>query len=138
MSSEHDFNQKIIAEFRANGGQVGGHFTGRTLLLLHTIGAKSGQERINPTAYVRDGERYIIIASNDGADTHPQWYHNLTANPLATIEVGTETLQARAATAEEPERTRLYNKMIEMMPGFANYLTKTQRTIPVGVLTPVP
>lgn len=130
--------KKIIAEFRANGGQVGGHFTGRTLLLLHTIGAKSGQERINPTAYVRDEEHYIIIASNDGADTHPQWYHNLTANPLATIEVGTETLQARAATAEEPEHTRLYNKMIEMMPGFANYLTKTQRTIPVVVLTPVP
>jgi deazaflavin-dependent oxidoreductase (nitroreductase family) len=137
MSSEHDFNQNIIAEFRANGGQVGGHFTGRTLLLLHTIGAKSGQGRINPTAYVRDGERYIIIASNDGADTHPQWYHNLVANPLVTIEVGAETLQARATTAEEPERMRLYNKMIAMMPGFANYLTKTQRVIPVVVLTPV-
>lgn len=137
MSSEHDFNQKIIAEFRANGGQVSGHFTGRTLLLLHTTGAKSGQTRINPTAYVRDGARYIIIASNDGADTHPSWYFNLVANPLVTIEVGTETLQARATTAEEPERTRLYNKMIEMMPGFANYLTQTQRTIPVVVLTPM-
>jgi deazaflavin-dependent oxidoreductase (nitroreductase family) len=137
MSSELEHNQKIINEFRANGGQVGGYFAGRTLLLLHTVGAKSGQERINPTAYVRDGERYVIIASNSGEAANPNWYYNLVANPLVTIEVGTETLQAQALIAAEPEHTRLYDKMVEMMPGFADYRIKAPRTIPVVVLTPV-
>src|SRR5690606_21950520 len=98
-----DWNQKIIEEFRANGGKVGGNFEGRTLLLLHSIGAKSGQERVNPTAYVRDGENFVIIASKGGAPTNPDWYYNLVANPLVNIEVGTETLQVRARVAEEPE-----------------------------------
>ncbi len=132
-----DHNQHIINEFRANGGKVGGYFAGRTLLLLHTIGAKSGQERVNPTAYVRDGERYVIIVSNNGRDTHSNWYYNLVANPLVTIEVGTERIQARASIVEEPERARLYAKMVEMMPSFADYPLKTTRIIPVFVLTPV-
>lgn len=132
-----DWNQKIIEEFRANGGKVGGNFEGRTLLLLHSIGAKSGQERVNPTAYVRDGENFVIIASKGGAPTNPDWYYNLVANPLVNIEVGTETLQVRARVAEEPERTRLYNKMAEMMPAFNDYKNKTSRKIPVFVLTPV-
>ena len=136
MSDEIEHNKGIINEFRANGGKVGGYFTGSTLLLLHTLGAKSQQERINPAAYVRDNERFVIIASNSGEDTHPNWYHNLVANPLVTIEVGTEKLQARASIAEEPERTWLYDKMVEMMPGFAEYPLKTPRVIPVVVLTP--
>ncbi|HEY5729356.1 MAG TPA: nitroreductase family deazaflavin-dependent oxidoreductase [Anaerolineales bacterium] len=131
-----DWNKKIIDEFRANDGKVGGHFEGKTLLLLHTTGAKSGQERINPTAYVKDGERFVIIASKGGSPTNPDWYYNLTANPLATVEVGTETFQVRAEVAEEPERTRLYNKMVEMMSGFDDYRHKTTRVIPVFVLTP--
>jgi deazaflavin-dependent oxidoreductase (nitroreductase family) len=135
MPTISSHNQSLVNEFRANAGKVGGFFEGRTLLLLHTVGAKSKEERISPTAYVKDGERYIVIASNGGRDHHPNWYHNLLANPLVTIEVGTETLQARAAVAEEPERTRLYEKMIEMMPGFAEYRLKTQRMIPVIVLT---
>jgi len=131
-----DWNKKIIDEFRSNDGKVGGHFEGKTLLLLHTIGAKSGQERINPTAYVKDADRYVIIASKGGSPTNPDWYYNLIANPLATAEVGTETFQVRAEVAEEPERTRLYNKMVEMMPGFDDYRRKTTRVIPVFVLTP--
>lgn len=136
MSDDIEHNKTIIEEFRANSGKVGGYFTGRTLLLLHTLGAKSQQERINPAAYVRDNERFVIIASNSGEETNPGWFHNLRANPLVTIEVGTETLQARATIAEEPERTRLYDKMVEMMPGFADYRRNATRVIPVVVLTP--
>ena len=131
-----DWNKKIIDEFRANDGKVGGHFEGKTLLLLHTIGAKSGQERINPTAYVKDGDRYVIIASKGGAPTNPDWYYNLVTHPQTKIEVGTETISVRAEVTEEPERTRLYNKMVEMMPGFDDYRRKTTRVIPVFVLTP--
>jgi len=130
-------NQQIIHEFRENEGKVGGRFQGKTLLLLHTRGAKSGQERINPVAYVQDNGRYVVIASKGGAPTNPAWYYNILANPLVTVEVGSEKFQARAAISEEPERTRLYEKMIEMMPGFADYRRKTTRTIPVITLTPV-
>lgn len=137
MLEVQDRNKKIIDEFRANEGKVGGYFAGKTLLLLHTIGAKSGQERVNPAAYVRDGDRYVIIASKGGAPTNPNWYHNLLANPLVTVEVGTETFQARATVAQEPERTRLYDKMVQMMPGFDEYRRRTTRIIPVMVLTPV-
>ena len=136
MSDDREYNKKIIQEFRENNGKVGAHFTGKTLLLLHTIGAKSGEERINPTAYVRDDERFIIIASNNGEEKHPSWYHNVLANSLVTIEVGGETLQVKATIAEEPEATRLYNKMIELMSGFAEYRQNTKRIIPVVVLTP--
>ena len=137
MSEANERNKIIIDEFRANDGKVGGRFEGKTLLLLHTKGAKSGQERINPVACIRDGDCLAVIASKGGADTHPDWYYNVTANPLVTIEVGTEKFQARASAAEEPERTRLYNKMIEVMPGFDDYRRKTTRVIPVIVLTPV-
>jgi len=137
MNKTNDRNQKIIDEFRANEGKVGGHFEGKTLLLLHSIGAKSGQERINPTAYVKDGENFVIIASKGGAPDNPDWYYNLIANPLVTVEVGTEKFQAKAKVAEEPERTRLYNKMAEMMPAFLDYQKQTEREIPVFVLTTV-
>ena len=137
MSEANERNKIIIDEFRANDGKVGGRFEGKTLLLLHTKGAKSGQERINPVACIRDGDCLAVIASKGGADTHPDWYYNVTANPLVTVEVGTEKFQARASAAEEPERTRLYNKMVEVMPGFGDYRLKTTRVIPVIVLTPV-
>ncbi|HSG41727.1 MAG TPA: nitroreductase family deazaflavin-dependent oxidoreductase [Anaerolineales bacterium] len=132
-----DWNQKIIEEFRANEGKVGGHFEGKALLLLHTSGAKSGRERINPLATVRDGDRFVVIASKGGADTHPDWYHNIVANPQVTVEFGTDTFQADAAVTDEPERTRLYDKMVEMMAGFDEYRKRTTRIIPVIVLTPV-
>jgi deazaflavin-dependent oxidoreductase (nitroreductase family) len=137
MLQINDRNKSIIDEFRANQGKIGGRFEGKTLLLLHTTGAKSGEERINPTAYVREGDRYVVIASKGGAPTNPDWYYNILANPLVTLEVGTEKFQAHAQVAEEPERTRLYNKMVEMMPGFDDYRKKTTRVIPVIILTPV-
>ena len=137
MSNQNDWNQATIDEFRANSGKVGGRFAGRTLLLLHTIGAKSKQERINPVAYVADADRFVIIASKGGAPTNPDWYFNLLAHPLVTVEAGTEQFQAQAEIASEPERTRLFNKMVEVAPGFAAYQQKTTRVIPVIILTRV-
>jgi deazaflavin-dependent oxidoreductase (nitroreductase family) len=131
----NDRNSSIIREFREHAGKVGGPFEGRTLLLLHTIGRKSGKEHINPVAYVTDGDRLVIIASKGGAPTNPDWHYNLLAHPLVTVEVGTDKFQVRASVTQEPERTRLYNKMVEMMPGFAEYQRKTTRTIPVFVLS---
>ena len=130
-----DWNKKIIDEFRANDGKVGGYFENMTLLLLHTTGAKSGQPRINPVAYIEDGDRFIIAASKAGAPTNPDWYYNLVANPEVSVEVGTEQFQARAVVAEEPERTALYKKMAASYPGFAEYERKTTRIIPVVSLT---
>ena len=135
MSEANDRNKKIIEEFRANEGKVGGRFEGRALLLLHTRGAKSGRERINPLATVKDGERQVVIASKGGSPTHPDWYFNVLTNPVVTVETGRETFEARASVAEEPERTRLYDKMVDVMPAFDEYRRKTQREIPVIVLT---
>jgi deazaflavin-dependent oxidoreductase (nitroreductase family) len=135
MNTPNNWNQAIIDEFRANSGKVGGPFAGNTLLLLHTVGAKSGQERVNPVVTVADGDRLVIIASKGGAPTNPDWYYNLLAHPLVTVEFGTEQFQAQASVASEPERTHYFNKMVEMMPGFAEYQRKTTRVIPVIILT---
>ena len=135
MNDSMDWNKAIIDEFRANGGQVGGYFAGKTLLLLHTVGAKSGQERINPVAYITDGDKLAIIASKGGAPSHPDWYYNILANPMISVEVASEKFQVQATVASEPERTRLYGKMVEMLPGFADYEQKTTRVIPVIILT---
>jgi deazaflavin-dependent oxidoreductase (nitroreductase family) len=130
-----DFNQAIIDEFRANGGKVGGYFAGANILLLHTIGAKSGQPRTNPVVYTTDGDRLVIIASKGGADSNPDWYYNLLANPSVTVELGDEQFQARAtAVTQEPERSRLYAKMVAHRSGFADYEQKTSRKIPAVVL----
>ena len=137
MSDPNERNMLIIQEFRANAGKVGGPFAGKSLLLLHTIGAKSGQPRINPVACIRDGERLVVIASKGGAPTNPDWYYNILAHPLVSVETGSEQFQAQASIAVEPERTRLYNRMVEMMPGFADYQRKTTRVIPAVILTPV-
>lgn len=131
-----DWNKQIIEEFRANGGKVGGFFEGSTLLLLHTVGAKSGLERVNPVVYLIDDDRYVIIASKAGADTHPDWYHNVVANPQVIIEVGSETLHASATVTTEPERTELYKKMEANFAGFTEYKNKTSRVIPVIALAP--
>jgi len=137
MSNPNERNMLIIQEFRVNAGKVGGPFAGKSLLLLHTIGAKSKQPRINPVACIQDGNRLVIIASKGGSSTNPDWYYNILANPLVSVETGTEQFQARASIAVEPERTRLYDRMVEMMPGFAEYQRKTTRVIPVIILTPV-
>ncbi|EKD87678.1 MAG: cell entry (mce) related family protein [uncultured bacterium] len=135
MSNPNDWNQNIINEFRANAGKVGGPFEGKTLLLLHTIGAKSGKEHITPVACIEDGEHLVIIASKGGAPTNPGWYYNIRANPQVTVEYQTEIFQALAEVTIEPERTRLYARMVENMPGFADYQVKTTRVIPVIVLS---
>jgi deazaflavin-dependent oxidoreductase (nitroreductase family) len=135
-TSPQDFNARIIDEFRANEGRVGGVFEGSTLLLLHHVGARSGKDRINPLAYNRDGDRYVVFASKAGAPTNPDWYHNLKANPNVTIEVGTDTLQAVAGEATGQERERLFAAQAERSPQFAEYQRKTERVIPVMVLTP--
>lgn len=129
-----DWNKKIIEEFRANEGKVGGPFENMTLLLLHTTGAKSGLPRINPAAYTEDGDRLVIIASKGGADTHPDWYYNVVANPNVTVEVGTEKYNAVATVEQEPERTRLYDQMAAQYPGFEEYRQNTSRIIPVITL----
>jgi len=125
----------MINEFRANNGKVGGYFAGANMLLLHTVGAKTGQSRTNPVVYVTDGDRLVIIASKGGADSNPDWDHNLSANPIVTVELGNEQFQARATpVTEEPERSRLYAKMVEHRPAFADYEKKTSRKIPAIIL----
>ena len=131
-----DWNTAIIEEFRANGGKVGGNFEGAPMLLLHTTGAKSGQERVNPMVYRREGDDYVVFASKAGADTNPDWYHNLVANPEVEAEIGTERVKLRARVAEGDERERIWTAQKEAMPGFAEYEQKTTRTIPVVVLEP--
>jgi deazaflavin-dependent oxidoreductase (nitroreductase family) len=128
------FNQRIIDEFRANGGVVGGPFQGAQLLLLGTTGAKSGAARLNPLAYLEDADRIIVIASFAGADSHPPWFFNLLTNPRVTVELGSETFQAEASVVHEPERSRLYDKMANRMPTFEEYRNKTARVIPVVAL----
>jgi deazaflavin-dependent oxidoreductase (nitroreductase family) len=138
MSNPKDWNKQVIDAFRANKGKVGGNFENMTLLLLHTTGAKSEQPRLNPVATIADGDRYVIIASKGGAPTNPDWYYNVVANPEVSIEVGTEKFRARADVAPEPERSELFGKMAALYPGFAEYERKTDRVIPVIVLTRLP
>jgi deazaflavin-dependent oxidoreductase (nitroreductase family) len=136
MSSPADFNAQVIEEFRANEGIVGGMLEGMPVLLLHHTGAKSGTSRINPLAYQRDGGRYVIFASKAGAPTNPDWYYNLEAHPNVKIEVGTDTIDVTASEATGEERDRLFNTQAENMPMFAEYAQKTDRVIPVFILTP--
>jgi deazaflavin-dependent oxidoreductase (nitroreductase family) len=132
-----DFNQAIIDEFRANEGSVGGHFQGRTLLLLHHRGAKSGAERINPLAYQRlDDHSVAVFASAGGSPKAPDWYYNLVAHPDVTVEIGTETFPAHAHLMEGAEREPIWERQKHDWPGFADYEVKTKgiREIPVVVL----
>jgi deazaflavin-dependent oxidoreductase (nitroreductase family) len=132
-----DWNSKIIEEFRANEGKVGGGFTGAPMLLLHTTGAKSGKERINPLVYQDVDGNHVIFASKGGAPTHPDWYHNLVANPRVRIEVGDQTVDVQARVAEGEERAKIWEVQKQRMPGFADYEQKTDRQIPVVILEPV-
>ncbi|MFI6926603.1 nitroreductase family deazaflavin-dependent oxidoreductase [Nonomuraea spiralis] len=131
----NSFNQQIIDEFRANEGRVGGPFEGASLVLLTTTGAKSGRPTTTPVMYLPDGDRYVVIASNAGADNHPAWYHNLRATPTASAEIGVETFDVKADFVEGEERDTLYARMVEIAPGFAEYEAKTSRRIPVVALS---
>jgi len=141
-SPADQFNQRAIAEFRANHGTLGGNFAGAPLLLLHTVGARSGQPRINPMMYLADGGRWLVFASKAGSDRHPDWYWNLRANPDVTIEVADDTIAVHATELTGSERDDKYRIQAERYPGFAGYQQKTSRTIPVIALArrdaPVP
>ena len=137
MSETNDFNAKIITEFRANGGKVGGPFEGAPMILVHHLGAKSGTERIAPLAYIPDGDRMLIIASKAGAPTNPDWYHNLKAHPRIDVEVGTETFPVTAEELSRVERDEKWPMITAVAPGYADYQTKTSRVIPVFALSRV-
>ena len=134
MSELNDFNQQVISEFRAHQGKVGGQLANIPVLLLTTTGAKSGRAITKPLAYTRDGDHIVVIASFAGAPKNPPWYHNLVANPEATVELGSERFRVRAAVTAGEERQRLFNCQAEQMPIFAEYQQKTTRQIPVIVL----
>jgi deazaflavin-dependent oxidoreductase (nitroreductase family) len=133
-----EYNAKIIAEFRANSGRVGGVWEETPLLLLHHTGAKSGASRVNPVAYLPDGARYLIWAANGGAPKNPAWYQNLNAHPNTRIEVGSETIDVVAEEATRDQRDRLFAKAAEHYPQFADIARKTERVIPMIVLAPRP
>ncbi|MDI5936811.1 MULTISPECIES: nitroreductase family deazaflavin-dependent oxidoreductase [Micromonospora] len=133
-----DWNEKVIAEFRANGGRVGGQFAGAPLLLLHTVGARSGQARVNPMMYQEVDGGYAVFASKAGAPTNPDWYHNVLAHPRVRAEIGTETVELVARVAAGEERERIWSAQKAAYPGFADYERKTDRRIPVVVLEPAP
>jgi len=132
-----DWNAATIQEFHAKAGKGVGPF-GDQLMLLTTVGARSGEERITPVMYHRDGDRYVVIASKGGAPDHPGWYHNLKANPVAKVEVGakngTETFEVRAHEVKGKERERIYAERVAVAPGFGEYPGMTSRQIPVMVL----
>ena len=134
MAEQENRNTKIINEFRANKGVVGGMFAGMPLLLFTHKGAKSGQERVNPVAYLKDGDRYAIIASKGGAPNNPGWYHNLKAQPEVSIEIGSETVDVTAEEVNGEERDRIYAIQSEQQPQFAEYEQNTDRKIPVIAL----
>jgi len=136
MSDSNDWNTKIIEEFRANAGRVGGQFEGAPVLLLHTRGAKTGIERVHPMMYLDLDDHRYVFASKAGADTNPDWYRNLVAHPEVTVEAGTETYRAVAAVVAEPEWTHVYQEQARRYPGFAEYQEKTSRVIPVVELQP--
>ena len=135
MGEMDDFNSKVVAEFRANAGVVGGMLAGAPVLLLHSTGAKSGKHYTHPLVYLADGDRWVIFASKAGAQTNPDWYHNLVAHKAAEIEVGTERVAVRAEVVAGAERDRLFGKQASLMPVFAGYQQKTSRVIPVVALT---
>jgi deazaflavin-dependent oxidoreductase (nitroreductase family) len=138
MADGEDFNGKVIEEFRANGGKVGGWFQGATLLLLHHTGAKSGAERVNPLVYQQVGDSLAIFASAAGGPRDPQWFRNLVAHPDATVEVGADTINVRARVADAAERATIYAKQREIASNFADYeKSAAPRVIPVILLDPM-
>jgi len=136
MAEVNDWNAKIIEEFRANGGKLGGNFEGAPVLLLHTTGRKTGRERVNPMMYRKVDGGYAVFASKAGAPTNPDWYHNLVANPHVQAEIGTATVALTARVAGASEREPIWAAQKAQYPGFADYEQKTTRRIPVVILEP--
>ena len=134
MFDQKAYNQQLITEFRASRVNDGLTLNGRLLLLLTTKGNKSGEPYTAPMMYFPDADRFIVLASNAGAPSDPDWYRNLVAGPEVTVEVGKETFQATATSAEGEERARLWAKALEVGPFFAEHQAKISRTIPVVIL----
>ena len=134
MTTPNNRNAGVIQEFRDNEGRVGGRFEGAPVLLLTTKGAKTGMTRVHPMMYLPDGDRLLVFASKGGAPTHPDWYHNLVANPDVTVEVGIETYAASAKVLNGDERDEKYAQQAALYPGFADYEKRTTRKIPVVAL----
>ena len=130
----NQFNENLVAEFRANNGKVSGMFAEMPLILITHTGAKSGQKRCSPLVYTKDGDRIVIIASKGGAPKHPHWYLNMLADPKVTVELPGEKFEARAVVVSGDERARLYRAQADAMPNFDEYAAKTDREIPVVVL----
>jgi deazaflavin-dependent oxidoreductase (nitroreductase family) len=130
-SGPKDRNQKVIEEFRANAGKVGGYFEGAPMILVHHVGARTGTERVSPLVYLPDGDEMVIGATKGGAPTNPDWYHNLKAHPRITVEVGTDTFTAEATEATGADRDELWRRLVEMRPGFGEYEKKTDRVFPM-------
>jgi deazaflavin-dependent oxidoreductase (nitroreductase family) len=130
----NEFNRRVIEEFRSRGGKVGGPYEGSTLLLLTTTGARSGGSHTTPLVYLADGDRFVVFGTKGGAPRNPDWYHNLLANPVATVEEGGETFEVLATVAHDEERDRLFARQKALRPLFGEYEARTTRTIPVVVL----
>ena len=131
----NEFNKNVIAEFRENDGVVGGPFEGQAMILVHHKGARTGTDRVTPLVYRAEGDAWVIFASKAGAPDNPDWYHNLMAHPATVIEVGSETIEVVAVEAVDDERTRIWEAQKVDAPQFADYDAKTDRTIPVIVLS---
>lgn len=129
-----ELNLPVIEEFRSKGGKVDGQFTGKPMLLLHTIGTKSHQPRVNPLGYMKDDDAFVIVASNGGADTHPDWYHNLLAHPDVELEVGTERIKAHATIPTREERDRLFANFVKQEPALDWHQKNASRLFPVVLL----
>ena len=134
-SGPNNWNQKIIEEFRANEGKVGGYFEGAHMILIHHMGARSGTERVNPLTYLPDGDDIIIAATKGGAPKNPDWYYNLKQHPRVSVEVGATTFPVEATEVTGEERDELWRRLVELRPGFATYETKTSRVFPMFRLT---
>ena len=135
MTNMNDRNLRVIEEFRTSDGKVGGGFSGAPMLLLSTLGAKTAQLRTNPLVYLPDGDRWIIFASKGGAQANPDWFHNIVANPVVTLEIGAEAFEAYAEVIRGEERDNLYARQMELYPQFGEYERRTTRKIPVIALT---
>jgi deazaflavin-dependent oxidoreductase (nitroreductase family) len=136
MSDETDWNAKIIEEFRANGGKLGGMFEGADILLLHHVGSKTGVERVSPLGFQRVGSAYAVFGSNSGETSDPHWVQNLRTHPRTTAEIGTDTVEVVARVAEGDERTEIWERQKANIPQFGEYETTANRDIPVVILEP--
>ena len=131
MTDFNAINARVVEEFRANGGKVGGWFEGKDVLILHTIGARSGLPRLTPLVYRREGDRTFVFASKGGSDTHPDWYYNIKANPSVTAEIGSDTATYTAVEIVGDERDEIYDRQATSLRNFAVYQAGTDRVIPV-------